>query len=72
MFGRIPRQRIGTIIGRTKTLIGSIDRGIRTTHQVFKAVKHLTPDSKLKAAAEKGLTDYETIREKIRSVAPPM
>ena len=72
MLGHIPRQRLGTIVGHTKNIIGNIDKGIRTVHSVYKVVKHHVPDSKIKKAAEKGLSDYETIREKIRTASPPL
>ena len=72
MFGRIPRQRIGNIVAHTRTVVSNIDKGIRTAHHVFKAVKQHIPDGKIKKAAEKGLSDYESVREKIRSAAPPL
>ena len=72
MFGRIPRQRLGAMVSHAKTLAGNVDRGLRTASTVFRATNHLVPDGKLKSAAEKGLSDYESIREKIRSAAPPM
>ena len=72
MFRAIPRQRVGTVLAHTRTFIGNLDRGIRTTARVFKVVKHHIPDGKIKKAAEKGLSDYESVREKIRAAAPPM
>ena len=72
MFGRIPRQRIGHIVARTKNIVGHIDRGIRAAHTVYRAVAPHVPDSKIKRAAEKGLSDYESVREKIRMASPPL
>ena len=72
MWGHIPRHRVGAMVSHTKAIVGSIDRGIRTAHHVFKAVKAHVPDGKIKRAAEKGLSDYESVREKIRSAAPPL
>jgi len=37
---------------------------------VFNAVKEHIPDGKIKKAAERGLSDYESVRERIRSAAP--
>ena len=70
MFSRITRQRLGSAIGYTKCLVGNIDRGIRTAAWVFHATKDLIPDGKIKQAAEKGLNDYEAVREKIRAANP--
>jgi len=33
-------------------------------------VKKHIPDGKIKKAAERGLSDYESVRERIRSAAP--
>ena len=62
-------HRIGQLACKAKHMIGSIDRGIRTAGAIYKAVKHHVPDSKIKRAAEKGLSDYESIREKVRQGA---
>ena len=70
MLGHIRRQPIGRIIANTRTLVSNIDRGIRTTGRVFNVVKHHIPDGKIKKAAERGFSDYESVREKIRSAAP--
>ena len=72
MFHRIPRQRIGTIVAHTRTFVSNVDRGIRMAHHVYKAVKDHVPDSRMKRAAEKGLSDYESVREKIRGASPPL
>ena len=71
MFARITKHRLGSAIGRTRTIIGNIDRGIRTAARVYHAVKDHVPDSKIKKAAERGLSDYESVREKIRSASQP-
>ena len=47
-----------------------MDRGIRASARVFHAVKEHIPDGKIKKAAERGLSDYESVREKIRFAAP--
>ena len=70
MLGNIRRQPIGRIIANTRALVSNLDRGIRTTSRVFHAVKEHIPDGKIKKAAERGLSDYESVREKIRSAAP--
>ena len=70
MLGHIRRQPIGRIIANTRALVSNLDRGIRTTSRVFHAVKEHIPDGKIKKAAERGLSDYESVREKIRSAAP--
>ena len=72
MLGHIPRQRLGTIVSHTRNIVGKIDQGIRAVHSVYKVMKHHVPSGKIKRAAEKGLSDYETIREKIRTAAPPL
>ena len=58
---------IGQLACKAKHMIGHVDRGIRFSGAVYKAVKHIVPDSKMKSAAEKGLSDYEAVREKVRS-----
>ena len=72
MLGHIQRQPLGKIIAHTRTIVGNIDKGIRTTGRVFNAVKQHLPDGRIKKAAERGLSDYESVREKIRAAAPPM
>ena len=70
MLGHIRRQPIGRIIANTRTFVSNIDRGIRTSGRVFNAVKKHIPDGKIKKAAERGLSDYESVREKIRFASP--
>ncbi len=65
VFHVIP-QRIGQMANTARRVIGSVDKGIRTTNRVFQAVKQHIPDGRIKKAAEKGLSDYESVREKIR------
>ena len=68
VFHVIP-HRIGQLVSHTRHAIGSIDRGIRTTSKIFNAVKEHIPDGKIKRAAEKGVSDYESVREKVRQNA---
>ena len=62
-------HRIGQLACRAKHMIGSLDRGIRTASRVYHAVKEHVPDSKIKRAAERGLSSYESIRDKVRQNA---
>ena len=64
---RVTAHRLGQVVGHTKCFIGQVDRGIRTGRRVFNAVKEVVPDGKIKRAAEKGFSDYEVLREKVRS-----
>ena len=71
----ITRSRLGQSIGHAKTVIGSIDRGIRTARRIYQAVQPHVPDGKMKSLADKaskGVSDYESIREKVRNAAPPL
>ena len=75
MFHNITRSRLGQSIGHAKTIIGSIDRGIRTARRIYQAVQPHVPDGKMKSLADKaskGVSDYESIRQKIRNAAPPL
>ena len=58
-------HRIGQLACRAKHMIGSLDRGIRTFGRVYKAVQEHVPEGKMKQAAEKGLSTYESVREKV-------
>ena len=69
MFGTMTPHKLGQLACRTKQALSGIDRGIRTAGRVYHAVKEMVPDSKMKRAAEKGLSDYESIREKVRQNA---
>ena len=62
-------HRIGQLACRAKHMIGSLDRGIRTFGRVYHAVKEHVPEGQIKRAAEKGLSDYESIRMKVRQGA---
>ena len=62
-------HRIGQLACRAKHMIGNIDRGIRTAGKVYHAVKEHVPEGRIKKAAEKGLSDYESIRERVRQGA---
>ena len=64
---RVARHRLGQAVGHTKCLLTNLDKGIRTAHKVFNAVKDVAPDGKLKSAAQKGFSDYEMVREKVRN-----
>ena len=71
----VTRSRLGQSIGHAKTIIGSIDRGIRTARRIYQAVQPHVPDSKFKSLADKaskGVSDYEAIREKVRNAGPPL
>ena len=60
-----PIQRIGQLASSVRHGIGRVDRAIHVGGRIFRAVKeHLPP--KIKNAAEKGLSDYESVREKVR------
>jgi hypothetical protein len=48
-------------------MLTSLDRGIRTAHKVFNVVKDVAPDGKLKSAAQRGFSDYEMVRQKVRN-----
>ena len=71
----VTRSRLGQSIGHAKTMIGSIDKGIRAARRVYHAVREHVPDGKMKSLADtasKGVSDYESIREKVRNAAPPL
>ena len=75
MLFHITRSRLGQSIGHAKVIIGSIDRGIRTARRIYQAVQPHVPDSKFKSLADKasqGVSDYESIREKVRNAAGPL
>ena len=63
---RVTRHRLGRAVGHTKSMLTNLDRGIRTAHKVFNAVKDVAPDGKLKSAAQRGFSDYEMVRQKLR------
>ena len=62
-------HRIGQLVVKGRNMISNLDRGIRTASKVYHAVKEHVPPGKIKSAAEKGLSDYESVREKVRQAA---
>ena len=50
-------------------MVSQLDRGIRTASKVFHSVKEHVPEGKIKRAAERGLSSYESVREKVRQGA---
>ena len=66
---KVTPHKIGQLACRAKHAIGSLDRGIRTFGKVYHAVSHNVPEGRLKQAAERGLSSYEAIREKVRQGA---
>ena len=66
MFRGMTRHRLGRAVGHTKSMLTNLDRGIRTAHKVFNTVKDVVPDGKLKSAAQRGFSDYEMVRQKVR------
>ena len=69
----IPRTRLGQSINHVKSVIGSVDRGVRMARKVYHAVREHVPEGKMKSLADKaskGVSDYESIRAKVRDAAP--
>ena len=64
---RVTRHRLGRAVGHTKSMLTNLDRGIRTANKVFNAVQDVVPDGKLKSAAQRGFSDYEMVRQKVRN-----
>ena len=62
-------HRIGQLVLKGRSMISQLDRGMRTASKVYHAVKEHVPEGKIKKAAEKGLSSYESIREKVRQGA---
>ena len=60
-------QRIGQLAATARHFAGRADKAIHTTARIYHAVKEHIPESKIKSAAERGLSDYEAVREKIRA-----
>ena len=67
MVYHVSVQRLGQFAGHVKSTLGHVDKGIHYGARVFHAVKPLLPDGKLKSTAEKGLSDYETVRQRVRN-----
>jgi hypothetical protein len=61
-----PIQRIGQFTSSVRHGIGRVDKAIHLGGRIFHAVKEHLPPSKLKHAAERGLSDYEAVRQKVR------
>ena len=59
-------HRIGQTIHHVRRAMGHVDRGMRVARAVHDAVRPHVGSNKITAAAEKGLTSYEAIREKIK------
>ena len=65
-------SRLGHYAGQARAVIGHLDHGMRIARVVHDAVKRSgVPDNKIRRAAERGLSDYEAVREKIRNAANP-
>ena len=66
-------HRIGQLVLKGRHMISNLDRGMRTASKVFHAVKEHVPEGgnvgKIKRAAERGLSSYESVREKVRQGA---
>ena len=62
-------HRIGQTVHHIKRTIGHIDRGMRMARAVHDEVKKHAGSNKITAAAEKGLTSYEAVRERIREAS---
>ena len=58
--------RLGAAVGRMRSTLHTIDRAAHTAGRVFKATKHLMPDSAIKQKMEQGISGYETLRRKIK------
>ena len=75
MLFSVSRGRLGQHYGHAKSVLGGIDKGIRTARKVYHAVREHVPDGKMKSLADKaskGVSDYESIREKVRNAAGPL
>ena len=62
-------QRIGQTAHHIKRTLGHIDRGMKMARAVHDEVKKHVGSNKIAAAAEKGLTSYEAVRERIREAS---
>ncbi len=71
MVWHVTPARLGHYAGQAKAMIGHLDHGMRIARVVHDAVKRSVPEGKVRRAAERGLSDYEAIREKIRNAANP-
>ena len=62
-------HRIGQLVLRGRSMVSQLDRGMRTASKVYHVVKQHVPEGKIKRAAERGLSTYESVREKVRQGA---
>ena len=62
--------RLGHFAGQARAFIGHLDHGMRIARVVHDAVRSSVPEGKIKRAAERGMSDYEAVREKIRAANP--
>ena len=62
-------HRIGQLVCKARSTISNLDRGMRTASRVYHAVKQHVPEGKIKRAAERGVSTYESVREKVRQGA---
>ncbi len=63
--------RLGQHMATARHCLGKLDRGMRTARAVHDEVKKHVPSNKISQAAEKGLSSYEAVREKIRMGSLP-
>ena len=70
MVWHVTPSRLGHYVGQARAVIGHLDHGMRVSRTVYDAVKRSVPEGKIKRAAERGLSDYEAVREKIRAANP--
>ena len=59
-------HRIGQTVHHVRRAMTHVDKGMRVARAVHDAVRPHVGSNKITAAAEKGLTSYEAIREKIK------
>ena len=59
-------HRIGQTVHHVRRVIGQVDKGMRVARAVHDEVKKRVGSNKISAAAEKGLTSYEGIRQRIK------
>ena len=62
----VTAARLGQGIGHLRSTLHSIDRAAMTAGRVFRATKHVMPDSKIKQKMEEGISGYEALRRKIK------
>ena len=64
-----PVHRFGQTVGHIRSSMANVNRALHVGTKVWHAVKDSIPDSKMKQAASKGVTSYESVIEKIRAGA---